>query len=352
MYEQFVRRFAKELKQFVTEQILVGLLVALIILVNQYRSGQITRDSLSTNLWQIALPYLVVALLAAAYHFFRTIYLLLNESRPPERSSFLIWTDNTPESEGSTSRRTIWVVAGASAVLFGFVGLFISSDFKPKKKPSAPAPPSLVEAIAVNQVDWRSEMENRELELPNARAPYSPCVGKEGKVYRLGHAESFPVGPNSTRPFIIFKPLGARVINSSKEENDTYVIFDVSVVNQGEASIVKDWFLCMLDNRKPIFFPAVRYSDSTKILFNNQMSLADLTISNPIEHGHAVEGSLFFSVPRKLTMAQSTSFGSLHCRDYMDHKTSVTFGLSPAQQKRKTIAPGGAGSKGLSAVAK
>ena len=351
MYKQFARRFAKELKQFLTQQILVGLLVAVVILANQYRSGQITRNSLSTNLWQIVLPYLVVALLAAAYHFFRTIYFLLSEAHPPERSS-LIWTDSVSPSKGSASRRTRWIVTGCLALLFGFVGLFISSDFRPKKKPLPPAPPIALEVIAEDEVDWRGELEKRDLESPNAMAPYSPCVGKEGKIYRLGHAESFPVGPNSRRPFIIFKPLGVRVINSSKDENNTYVIFDVSVVNQGEASIVKDWFLCMLDKGKPTFFPALRYSDSTKGLFNNQMSLADLTISNSIEHGHAVEGPLFFSIPKKLTMSQSTSFGSLHCRDYMDHKTSITFGLSPAQRKPKNRAPIGTASKGLSAVAK
>jgi hypothetical protein len=107
MYKHFVRRFARELRQFVSQQILVGLLVSVVILANQYRNGQITRNSLSTNLWQIALPYIVVALLAAAYHFFRTTYLLLYEAHPPERSS-LIWTETAAPSDGSASRRTVW----------------------------------------------------------------------------------------------------------------------------------------------------------------------------------------------------------------------------------------------------
>ena len=99
----------------------------------------------------------------------------------------------------------------------------------------------------------------------------------------------------------------------------------------------------------PHRFTAQRYSGDTKAVFGDRNSIRDITFSNSVEHGHAISGWLLFTVPKELMDKNGTSIGSLQCRDYLDHKFSVSFGFgfAPPHIDQPPSQP----DKGLGAVA-
>jgi hypothetical protein len=342
MRKIFLKRLAKEVKQFFKEQIVVGLAVAFTISLNQFRTGQISRSALSTDLVRIAFPYLVILVIVVLYHSFRTWYLLFKDLQQSQPSPVIL-TDAGSEAESRVRPRVSWIVACLVAAVLGSLGFLLSSRFSPSRvQVHRPDPPTIVSISS--EYDWEFGEQKGQL----SQGPsFSPCFERGAKVYPLNDLSSFPGGPNSKRPRLVFTTTRFSYIKLITQPDYYDLMFEISLVNRGEASIAKDWSLCVLQGGQPHRFIAQRYSSDTKAVFGDRTSIRDITFANPLEHGHAVSGWLLCIIPKELMDNKGTSIGSLQCKDYLDGKTSVGFGFS-APQVRKAPSKS---TSGLSAVA-
>src|ERR1700730_1031017 len=134
MLNVFLRKLARELRQFVTQQVVIGLAVALIISLNQFRTGQLSASGLRTDLWRVALPYLLILVIAILYHAVRTSYLMIKDLQPSQPSSVIL-TDTESEAEGRS--QVNWIVACLVLVLLGLLGFSLSNRLRPSH-PLAP----------------------------------------------------------------------------------------------------------------------------------------------------------------------------------------------------------------------
>jgi hypothetical protein len=236
----------------------------------------------------------------------------------------VILTDAASGVESSKWRgRRTWLVAFLVTVVLGYLGYFLSIRFTSKPTlEGAPLPPTITSVAS--GYDWEGEREGQ-----LSRAPLlSACLERGAKVYSLNDLSSFPGGPDSKRPWLVFTPNSYEHIKLVAEPDYYYLMFDVTLVNRGEASVAKNWSLCVLQGGKPHRFPAQRYSNATQGVFGDRPSIADITFSKPVEHAHAARGWLLFAVPKEVLDEEGTSIGSLECKDYLDHKTSVGFGFA------------------------
>jgi len=159
----------------------------------------------------------------------------------------------------------------------------------------------------------------------------SSCVEPGGKAYPLTDLHLFPGGPHSKRSWIVFTPERLSTFSLPSQPENINVMFQVALINRGEASIVTDWTLCLVEEGKPQRFRSVPYSaDLPTVLISNRTSIDEYAFSKPVEHGRAVREWVLFSVPCKLEMRQYW-LGSLQYRDYLDNKTTVTWG-SPVKR--------------------
>jgi hypothetical protein len=110
-----------------------------------------------------------------------------------------------------------------------------------------------------------------------------------------------------------------------KTGGDTIFLFQMVLTNRGESTIAKDWKLCVVRDRKPVFYdpipiPAngIELGDGRTI--TPSQSLVDFLIRNPVEHAHTAGGWIAFKVPgmasdfftlKKVVM-------DISLRDYLD----------------------------------
>lgn len=153
--------------------------------------------------------------------------------------------------------------------------------------------------------------------------------GKPPKTY--SDYSRLPGGADEKRPWVVISttPLngGAGLLG-----NDTIFLFELTLVNRGEASIVKDWQICLLNGGKAQKYPAaeipaggllVTMEGSTKTIVPSD-SLPEKTISTAVAHANTAIGWVFFKVPgtdvyneqkHKLPFA-------IMFKDYLDHQAS------------------------------
>lgn len=227
--------------------------------------------------------------------------------------------------EKSLTRRIVAVVVLVAA-LSAIGRISLGSFATTAKTPGPPAPPTML------AVTTQFKTAFKDLETPISVSQAStPCTLKGGKAYPLNNLSSMPGGPSSKRPWLLPKP--ERLLLKSKgwvsggASNETYDLFlEVSVTSRGEASVAKDWRLCLVSNGKPFRYRPEEMSASDMETFENKVSLEQASMNTPIERGHALIGWLLFRVPK--TVVGNELVGSFECRDYLEHRYSISFGSS------------------------
>lgn len=312
LVKSYLRQLASQVRKFVVQQVIVALTIASIIAFNQHRGEQLSREALRRNAWSIFEPYLVLLLVAVAYHAVATLWLMAKGSYESTGGDVVL-TD--PPSGRIRSRSIPWLVSAIAILLLGGLGYEFS---QPAKRPDAP------QFVLISaEYDLGGRQDGQLVRV----APSSPCLEKGVKVYSLNDLTSYPGGSHARRPWLV---LNANHYSFTKLVNhpELFVLmFDVSLVNRGEASIAKDWSLCVIYHGNARWFGAEDYSAETKRLFPDRPSIKDTTFSNPVEHGHGARGWLLFTVPSNSIREEELTIGSLQCKDYLDHKTSLIFGF-------------------------
>ena len=171
MLKFFLSRLATEIRDFIRQQIVVGLSVALIIVVNQFWTGQISRSGVRTSLWNLAIPYLLILATAVVYHAFRTLYLLWTEVAQSQGGPIILICARPIEKRSKWQHgRRSWILAFLVIVVLGYVSFFVSRRLKPQP-PLPPGAPTLLEVS--QEDDWEGQL-GQEGQL--SRAPLvSPC---------------------------------------------------------------------------------------------------------------------------------------------------------------------------------
>jgi hypothetical protein len=144
-----------------------------------------------------------------------------------------------------------------------------------------------------------------------------------------------PGGPNEKRPWIVLST-GTFNDGISLLGSDTSIFFELTLVNRGETSIVKDWQLCLARDGKPVMYspseiPAtglpVQIGGTVKTIAASE-SLPEKTISTPVPHGNTTTGWIFFKIPGNAVynevMKKQEVPWSVKFKDYLDHE--FTFG--------------------------
>lgn len=109
-----------------------------------------------------------------------------------------------------------------------------------------------------------------------------------------------------------------------QNEGQVDLLFYAEITNRGEASIAKDWSLCLVQDNKPSYYTPESIDSGYLGMVPAGRSLAENTSRVPIEHGHMAEGWLLFRLPRNSINVTSFS-GSVGCRDYLEEQVFMTF---------------------------
>jgi hypothetical protein len=181
----------------------------------------------------------------------------------------------------------------------------------------------------------------------NTNDPYATvCTLKGGTYYP--DASSLPGGPKLQRPVVILNrdviPMGTTFF-----AGDTLLLMKVVLINRGEASIVKDWQLCIVRDGKPFTYrPAPIPSMGIPIIGTSDkitpdQSLIDNVIRTPIERADTAGGWITFKVTTDVAgdyIAGKRFQGSLRYKDYLDHEYSFDFGPSGDTKDTNVYIPG------------
>jgi hypothetical protein len=159
------------------------------------------------------------------------------------------------------------------------------------------------------------------------------CDPAGGKIYT--DYLSLPGGPQLQRPMVVINtgssPFGAGQIN-----DDTLIVFELVLTNRGEASIIKNWELCILHDNKPLIYqtapiPTAGLSIAgTNERILPEQSLVDSAIKTPIEHAHTAGGWVAFRISgtellKLWASGKEIIRGSIRYKDYLDHTYSFPF---------------------------
>jgi hypothetical protein len=169
---------------------------------------------------------------------------------------------------------------------------------------------------------------------PSRTARFRPkdataCTMRNGTYYpdyRL-----MPGGPKLQRPMVVINA-GAFPIGTAMVAGDTLMILKLALTNRGEASIVKNWELCLVQNGKPVIYenaemPIGMLINGTETV-TQEKSLVDTAIRAPIEHAHTVGGYVAFKVTKEVADSWTQGKplqGAIRFKDYLDHKLSFDF---------------------------
>lgn len=161
-------------------------------------------------------------------------------------------------------------------------------------------------------------------EVSVSRSRVSTACALGGKQHASDEFDKMPGGAKSKRPWLF--PFPQRYIIRSKSGDPGFdFLLEVVVTSRGESSIAKDWRLCLEYKRSPQWFRP-EASDGQFTQLPDGTSLADVTVHEPVKHGSAAKGWLLFRVPQEVLTSQDVLTGSIECRDYLDHRSSMAFG--------------------------
>jgi hypothetical protein len=216
-----------------------------------------------------------------------------------------------------------WVAAGL-AILFlclGSIGTYRQYRKEhPKESPMAVGKPTAIPYTS--PVPPSPKRKTIKISKPLVRTPCTPSWAKREVDYA-----DLPGGPNLQKPVLVIN-IGTMPIVITTVNGDTLILFDLVLTNRGEASIVKNWELCLIRDKKPVIYQATEIPregitvDTETILPN--MSLVDNAIKNPIEHAHTAGGWVAFKIPGtefdiNFATGKEPLSGGVQFRDYLDH---------------------------------
>jgi hypothetical protein len=165
------------------------------------------------------------------------------------------------------------------------------------------------------------------------RKDASVCTPKEGKSYP--DYSSLPGGPKLERPMVVVNT-GEFPMGGAEVAGNTLLFFKLVLTNRGEASIVKNWEICLVHDGKPFLYqPAEIPADGVPITGSSEKitpdkSLIDSVIKTPIEHAHTAGGWVVFKIPgtdlvKDWASGKEKIVGSMRFKDYLDHQSSFDF---------------------------
>lgn len=150
-----------------------------------------------------------------------------------------------------------------------------------------------------------------------------------GKHY--SNYSQLPGGPNEKRPWVVISTGdwngGVGVLG-----NETFFLFELTLVDRGEASIVKDWRICLVQEGMPVMYRAseippagfpVQIGDAVKTIPVSD-SLPEKTISTPVAYGNTAVGWILFKIPGtvihdEFVQKHKRQF-AIQFKDYLDHE--------------------------------
>jgi hypothetical protein len=164
-------------------------------------------------------------------------------------------------------------------------------------------------------------------------ASANACLANAKGKYHSDYSQ-LPGGPNEKRPWLAVS-LGESNGGFGLLDGDSFFLVQLTLVNRGEASIAKDWTLCLVEDGNitryrvseiPVAgFPV--QADKTVITIRPSESLAEKTIATPIPHGNAVMGWLFFRIPGRAVYdrykEQHSKEFAIQFKDYLEHEVMV-----------------------------
>jgi len=204
-----------------------------------------------------------------------------------------------------------------------------------RTQPSAVAP----------EIDWEaiSRLDPRPMNMPlvplqplplfrvvTPKAPNTPCTMKGGTYYST--VLSLPGGPNLNRP--LFELEGSYKTAWYWEGDQYWLLLEVALTNRGEASIAKDWELCLEQEHKPVMFEPRDIPRQGIVLVDGERitqddMLMDTAVKEQVGHGHLMSGWVAFSIPKTLgeTLKDNPKLpnGALRFKDYLAHTYSYDF---------------------------
>jgi len=145
MWKKYRKIWIRDVRRFLSQQIVVGLSAAFIVAVYQYKTGQLSRASVPSKVSEVVLPYAVIIAFWLLYHSVYVLYLLAKDSHPPEGSQLTLPPHYTEHRRPKFGRR--WPLVGAVMLLAASLGILVSSRFKRSSPPRPPAPITNLSAL-------------------------------------------------------------------------------------------------------------------------------------------------------------------------------------------------------------
>jgi len=239
----------------------------------------------------------------------------------PERGSGLL------DSEGQTisvspSRSTLGLtVVVGFALVFGIT--FGWHSYYIRGLPAVSAPVSLRVAMGTGTRPVRLESGHL---LPYAKA-LLPCSYGHSAGYGLEGLNELPGGPTLKKPWLLLQPTKYE-IEEWADNGQIDMLFYAEVTNRGEATIAKDFTLCLMKDGQATFYRPESLGPGYLNVVKTGESLVENTRARKIEHGQMAEGWLLFRLPSKALDISSFS-GSLACRDYLERQAVSVFQTDP-----------------------
>jgi hypothetical protein len=191
-------------------------------------------------------------------------------------------------------------------------------------------PPRLVPVDRSSPIGASAKVSKKNLSMRHKGE--TPCTPKLGKFY--SDYSALPGGPKLERPMLVLN-MGTYPFVMAEINGTNLLAFELVISNRGEASIAKNWELCLVHEGKPVLFAPARIpSDGIVISANDRItpekSLIDHAIQIPVEHAKTAGGWAVFkaddaSVLAGLRSGKETVSGSIRFKDYLDHLSSFEF---------------------------
>jgi hypothetical protein len=129
--------------------------------------------------------------------------------------------------------------------------------------------------------------------------------------------------------------MGMMPLLAQEYMGNTLLFVKIVLTNRGEASIVKNWDVCLILDGKPFIYPIAAIppqgiTTGTIEKITPEDSLVDKAIRVPIEHAHTAGGWVCFKIPgteliKSWTSKKEIPKGSIRFKDYLDHWYSFEF---------------------------
>jgi len=317
---------------------MIDVLLAVLVLVYQHFTHQLSIEAWRTNAWAAATPWVWLACVIAIIHILRSAVVLAREM-----------SDQSPLIEIPGRSRTVYPpqtghyrakIWGGSAfaililLIFSYL-VYSYGRLQSAQSPSAgklppPPPPPTISGVTVG-TEVQPNYPGKKLVASQA---ITPCTLKHRKLYSLDELGSLPGGQDLKRPWLVAKPLRVLIEERhiladpslSTPPGSDDLMFEISVTSRGEPTVAKDWVLCLVQQGKPRYYKPYEIPSSDLALFGNKVWLEQVTAAAPIERGNLVVGWISFRVPK--VASQEGLIGSIEYRDYLEKRYSTGFMLA------------------------